>query len=80
MLHTACQLYAQLTKQQYTRQPPNSKKGRPQLSGGGPVQAASKAGYLPPCFFSILPQVSFRVAARLNTGAPGLLSFSSAQK
>lgn len=55
-------------------------KGRPGFPRRPFAYQVSAGDYLPPCFFSILPQVSFRVAARLNTGAPGLLSFSSAQK
>ncbi len=45
----------------------------------GAKDAAGDSPYLL-CFFSSLAQESLSVVERLNTGAPGLLSFSSAQK
>lgn len=80
-------LYAQLTKPQARVKPPQShqnlnaqKKAASDCAKAANSRRLECRDYLPPCFFSILPQVSFKVAARLYTGAPGLLSFSSAQK
>jgi len=80
-------LYAQLTKPLTPVKPSQThqnlsaqKKAASDCAKAARSKRLECRGYLPPCFFSILPQVSFKVAARLYTGAPGLLSFSSAQK